>query len=127
MTAAGPEADQDPELLAEQEHLDHSHQALVRMRSRAEGLLQDVRGAGTPDLDYQAALAHRVRVRSPTVRARCSSAGSTRRPGLRGTSGDGMSRTSVGSPWSSTGGHPSPCPSIEPGRRTRSASEGDDR
>ena len=50
----------DPELAAEQEHLDYSHSALTAMRERAEALLNDLRGAGNPDLDYQAALVHRV-------------------------------------------------------------------
>ena len=49
-------------MLAEQEHLDAAHTALSDMRRRAEGLLDDVRQAGNPDLDYQAALVHRVAV-----------------------------------------------------------------
>ncbi len=53
---------QDPEVLAEQEHLDAAHTALSDMRRRAEGLLDDVQRAGNPDLDYQAALVHRVAV-----------------------------------------------------------------
>jgi DNA helicase IV len=53
---------QDSEVLAEQEYLDGAHAALSDMRRRAEGLLDDVQRAGNPDLDYQAALVHRVAV-----------------------------------------------------------------
>jgi DNA helicase IV len=53
---------QDPEVLAEQAYLDDAHAALSDMRRRAEGLLDDVQRAGNPDLDYQAALTHRVAV-----------------------------------------------------------------
>jgi len=58
----------DPELAAEQEHLDYSHDALRAMRVRAEALLNDLRGAGNPDLDYQAALVHRVNVLADSPR-----------------------------------------------------------
>ena len=54
----GPGA--DPELAAEQAYLDGAHHALSTMRRRAESLLVDVRSAGNPDLDYLAALVHRV-------------------------------------------------------------------
>ncbi|HUD17077.1 MAG TPA: AAA family ATPase, partial [Acidimicrobiales bacterium] len=37
-------------------------------RSRAESLLEDVRSAGNPDLDYQAALVHRVHVLAESAR-----------------------------------------------------------
>jgi len=50
----------DPEVSAEQDYLDHAHASLTAMRRRAEGLLQDLTGAGNPDLDYVAALARRV-------------------------------------------------------------------
>ncbi len=50
----------DPELLAEQVHLDHALESLAAMRQRAERLLQDLIGAGNPDLDYVAALSRRV-------------------------------------------------------------------
>ena len=56
----GPPVGHDPELRGEQEHLDVAHAALAAMRARAEGLLDDLRSAGSPDLDYQAALVHRV-------------------------------------------------------------------
>jgi DNA helicase IV len=57
-----PATTEDPELRAEQDYLDQAHRALSAMRERAEGLLDDLRRAGQPDLDYQAALAHRVAV-----------------------------------------------------------------
>ncbi len=63
-----PPADGDPELLAEQDHLDRAHAALSDMRARAEVLLEDVRSAGNPDLDYQAALVRRVAVLSDSPR-----------------------------------------------------------
>jgi DNA helicase IV len=56
------EVGQDPEVLGEQAYLDAAHAALSDMRRRAEGLLDDVQRAGNPDLDYQAALVHRVTV-----------------------------------------------------------------
>jgi DNA helicase IV len=58
----------DPELAAEQIYLDDAHDALSAMRSRAESLLEDVRSAGNPDLDYQAALVHRVHVLAESPR-----------------------------------------------------------
>ncbi len=64
----GPARDDDPELLAEQEHLDRAHLALAEMRRRAESLLGDVRSAGNPDLDYEAALVHRVAVLAESPR-----------------------------------------------------------
>ena len=51
---------EDGELAAEQQHLDRSRRALAAMRERARALLDDLRAAGNPDLDYEAALAHRV-------------------------------------------------------------------
>jgi DNA helicase IV len=59
---------QDPELLAEQLHLDRAHLALTAMRARAQALLDDVRSAGNPDLDYLGALVHRVNVLAESVR-----------------------------------------------------------
>jgi DNA helicase IV len=59
---------QDPELRAEQDYLDHAHRSLSAMRAHAEGLLSDLRSAGQPDLDYQAALAHRVAVLGESAR-----------------------------------------------------------
>ncbi len=50
----------DPELQAEQAHLQLAHDSLAAMRQRAERLLQDLIGAGSPDLDYVAALSRRV-------------------------------------------------------------------
>ncbi len=50
----------DPELQAEQSYLDHALASLSAMRQRAEDLLQDLIGAGNPDLDYVAALSRRV-------------------------------------------------------------------
>ena len=49
-------------------YLDRAHDALSDMRARAEVLLEDVRSAGNPDLDYQAALVHRVAVLSESPR-----------------------------------------------------------
>ena len=63
-----PAPDGDPELLVEQSHLDQAHRALSEMRTRAEGLLDDVRSAGNPDLDYQAALVQRVAVLAESPR-----------------------------------------------------------
>jgi len=58
----------DPEVRSEQEHLNHAHDSLSAMRARAESLLDDLRSAGQPDLDYQAALAHRVAVLGDSAR-----------------------------------------------------------
>jgi DNA helicase IV len=66
--APNPATDEDPELQAEQKYLTHSHAALDAMRARAEALLTELRSAGQPDLDYQAALAHRVNVLSDSPR-----------------------------------------------------------
>ncbi len=68
MTAEPPSPSADPELLAEQRHLDRARQALAAMRQRAERLLEDLRAAGQPDLDYEAALVHRVRVLAESPR-----------------------------------------------------------
>jgi DNA helicase IV len=57
-----PASIDDPEVRTEQEFLNQAHQSLSAMRARAESLLHDLRSAGQPDLDYQAALAHRVAV-----------------------------------------------------------------
>ncbi len=58
MSAASPPP--DAEIAAEQAHLDHALHSLAAMRQRAEGLLRDLIAAGTPDLDYVAALSRRV-------------------------------------------------------------------
>ncbi len=58
MTVAEPVP--DPELAAEQAHLDHALDSLATMRQRAERLLSDLVAAGNPDLDYVAALSRRV-------------------------------------------------------------------
>lgn len=50
----------DSEVALEQAHLDRSNRGLGAMRRRAEQLLADLRAAGQPDLDYEAALARRV-------------------------------------------------------------------
>jgi DNA helicase IV len=50
----------DPEIAAEQAALDHALESLGAMRQRAEKLLADLVAAGNPDLDYVAALSHRV-------------------------------------------------------------------
>ena len=63
-----PAVTEDPELRAEQDYLDRAHRSLSAMRARAEGLLHDLRGAGQPDLDYQAALVHRVAVLGESAR-----------------------------------------------------------
>jgi DNA helicase IV len=57
-----PATIEDPEVRAEQRYLNDAHRALAAMRARAEALLVDLRSAGQPDLDYQAALTHRVAV-----------------------------------------------------------------
>jgi DNA helicase IV len=64
----GSEPDGDPELLAEQEYLDRAHVSLATMRDRATALLVDLRAAGNLDLDYQAALQHRVAVLADSPR-----------------------------------------------------------
>jgi DNA helicase IV len=61
-------ATEDPEVRSEQEYLNQAHQHLSAMRIRAETLLNDLRSAGQPDLDYQAALAHRVAVLGESAR-----------------------------------------------------------
>jgi DNA helicase IV len=58
MSAATPPS--DPEVAAEQQALDHALSSLGAMRQRAEKLLQDLVAAGSPDLDYVAALSRRV-------------------------------------------------------------------
>jgi DNA helicase IV len=65
---AGPLTSDDPELQSEQQHLDHAHASLSAMRQRAETLLRELREAGQPDLDYQAALIHRVAVLAESSR-----------------------------------------------------------
>ena len=58
----------DPELRAEQAYLDHALVSLAAMRQRAEQLLQDLIGAGNPDLDYVAALSRRVNLLADSPR-----------------------------------------------------------
>src|SRR3984957_3184772 len=58
MSVATPPS--DPEVTAEQAALDHALSSLGTMRQRAEKLLQDLIDAGSPDLDYVAALSRRV-------------------------------------------------------------------
>ena len=58
----------DPELQAEQAYLDHALVSLAAMRQRAEQLLQDLIGAGNPDLDYVAALSRRVNLLADSPR-----------------------------------------------------------
>lgn len=50
----------DPQVELEQRRLDESLAALEAMRHRSEGLLAELRAAGKPDLDYEAALLRRV-------------------------------------------------------------------
>jgi len=57
---SAPTPPSDPEVAAEQEALDRALSSLEAMRQRAEKLLQDLVAAGSPDLDYVAALARRV-------------------------------------------------------------------
>ncbi len=52
----------DPELRLEQEYLDCARKDLAAMRRRSAALLEDLVGAGNPDLDYQAALIRRVKL-----------------------------------------------------------------
>jgi DNA helicase IV len=59
---------QDPELQAEQDHLDWALRALTAMRQRAKVLLDDLTAAGNPDPDYQAALARRVALLAESAR-----------------------------------------------------------
>jgi DNA helicase IV len=52
----------DPEIRLEQDFLDQAREDLAAMRARSTALLEDLVGAGNPDLDYQAALVRRVRL-----------------------------------------------------------------
>jgi DNA helicase IV len=63
-----PSAAEDPELRAEQDYLNLAHAALLAMHKRAKALLEDLRDAGHPDLDYQAALMHRIAVLAESPR-----------------------------------------------------------
>ena len=67
MATTAPAGD-DPELRAEQDYLDLAHGALSAMHTRARALLEDLRDAGHPDLDYQAALMHRIAVLAESPR-----------------------------------------------------------
>ncbi len=78
----------DTEVDAEQRALDRARLALGAMRTRAEALLADLQAAGNPDLDYEAALKHRVAVltesRRPLLFGRIDEVeGSTWRVGRR--------------------------------------------
>jgi DNA helicase IV len=61
-------ANADPEVQAEQAHLDHALTSLAAMRERAERLLRDLIAAGNPDLDYVAALSRRVNLLADSPR-----------------------------------------------------------
>lgn len=50
----------DPELAAEQRHLEEAHAALAAMRRRAEELLREARSEGRPELEHEAALLRRI-------------------------------------------------------------------
>jgi DNA helicase IV len=58
----------DPELQLEQDYLDRAHVELAAMRRRAEELLNDLKVAGSLDLDYRAAMNHRIAVLAESVR-----------------------------------------------------------
>jgi DNA helicase IV len=58
MTGSAPPP--DAEVAAEQAYLDGALTALAAMRTRSRRLLDDLIAAGNPDLDYVAALSHRV-------------------------------------------------------------------
>src|SRR5580692_148647 len=66
MTDVAPQT--DPELKFEQDYLDRAHDELAAMRRRAEELLSDLKLAGSLDLDYRAALNHRVAVLAESAR-----------------------------------------------------------
>jgi DNA helicase IV len=68
MTGTAESAADDPELRVEQDYLNASHAALSAMHTRARALLDDLRDAGHPDLDYQAALMHRIAVLAESPR-----------------------------------------------------------
>jgi DNA helicase IV len=61
-------ASPDPQIRLEQEYLDRALADLAAMRQRATTLLEDLVGAGNPDLDYQAALVRRVRLLAESPR-----------------------------------------------------------
>jgi DNA helicase IV len=79
---ANPATEIDPEVKLEQSALDRARRALDAMRVRAQGLLDELRAAGNPDLDYEAALAHRVATlgesRRPLLFGRIDEIGGTR-------------------------------------------------
>ena len=58
----------DPELKFEQDYLDRAHIELAAMRRRAEELLSDLKVAGSLDLDYRAAMNHRIAVLAESTR-----------------------------------------------------------
>jgi DNA helicase IV len=65
---SAPSASSDPEILLEQDYLDRALGHLADMRQRATALLEDLVGAGNPDLDYQAALVRRVHLLAESAR-----------------------------------------------------------
>jgi len=102
---AEPSTEVDPELLAEQTYLNFAHASLTAMHKRAKALLDDLRDAGHPDLDYQAALMHRIAVLAESTRPSCLD-GLMKRRDLRGISVVAMSRIKKAIRSSSTGGLP---------------------
>jgi DNA helicase IV len=66
MSAHSPGA--DAEIQLEQEYLDRARQDLAAMRRRAAALLEDLIGAGNPDLDYKASLIRRVHLLAESPR-----------------------------------------------------------
>ncbi len=66
MADAAPQT--DPELQWEQDYLDRAHLELASMRRRAEELLDDLKVAGSLDLDYRAAMNHRIAVLAESAR-----------------------------------------------------------
>ena len=99
-----------------------AHAALAAMHRTGEGLLDDLRDAGHPDLDYQAALVHRVAVLAESPRPLLfgridEEAGPSWHIGRRHV------EDTEGTPSSSTGAPPSPCPSTGPGSSDASVSK----
>ncbi|MBV8463187.1 MAG: AAA family ATPase [Acidimicrobiales bacterium] len=58
----------DPEVAAEQDHLDTSRRALAAMEARARTLLEELRAGGTPDPDYEMTLVRRVHALADSAR-----------------------------------------------------------
>ena len=96
------------------------------MHRRAKALLDDLRGAGQPDLDYQAALVHRVAVLAESPRPLLfgridEAAGPSWHIGRRHVEDEG---DPVVVDWRAP---VSPCPSTGPGWRRRSGCNVGDR